>query len=198
MPDYFRSPLPRPVAPGETLELEASFPAPLHAGRHRLVLDLVAEQVCWFASKGSQPLELPLETTPGTPDSTSPGLLRAQLELEGDGGPVGVRPGGTVTLGLRVTNSGNTLWLNEAKPGGGHVAVGGHLLDAGGTALEWDLFRAPLPTEVAPGETTRVICEFTAPSDTGHYRIELDLVDEGITWFATRGSPTVVVPLAVD
>jgi hypothetical protein len=163
-----------------------------------LVLDLVAEQVCWFESRGSKVLELLLETSPGVPDSTSPGLLRAQIEVEGEGGPIGARTGATVTLCLRILNSGNTLWLHEPRPAGGHVALGGHLQDAAGATLELDLFRATLPRTVAPGETVRVSGAFTAPSRKGRYQVELDLVDEGITWFGTRGSPTVVLPLSVD
>jgi hypothetical protein len=60
--DHWRVPLPRPVDPGETIEIEAVVPGPPGTGRFHLGFDLVAEQVCWFESHGSSVLSLPLET----------------------------------------------------------------------------------------------------------------------------------------
>jgi hypothetical protein len=60
--DYHRIPLTRPVAPGETVEIAASFAGPAEPGRFRLVFDLVAEQICWFEHHGSPTLTLDLET----------------------------------------------------------------------------------------------------------------------------------------
>jgi hypothetical protein len=60
--DYWRIPLPRPVDPGQAVDLEASVPAPPESGRFRLVFDLVAEQICWFEHHGSPALTLDLET----------------------------------------------------------------------------------------------------------------------------------------
>jgi SAM-dependent methyltransferase len=62
--DYFRVSLmpgaPRPVSPGEVLELELAVPAP-PAGRYLLEFDLVAESVCWFALAGSAAVRIPVE-----------------------------------------------------------------------------------------------------------------------------------------
>jgi hypothetical protein len=60
--DHYRVPLPRPVDPGEPVEIEAAVPGPSESGRFRLVFDLVAEQVCWFEHHGSPALALDLET----------------------------------------------------------------------------------------------------------------------------------------
>ena len=58
--DYFRIPLPRPVEPGDTVEMEARVPKP--AGRQsRFAVDLVAEQICWFAAHGSKPLSFTVQ-----------------------------------------------------------------------------------------------------------------------------------------
>jgi hypothetical protein len=56
------SALPRPVDPGETVEIEATVPGPPESGRFRLVFDLVAEQICRFEHYGSPGLALDLET----------------------------------------------------------------------------------------------------------------------------------------
>jgi hypothetical protein len=60
--DYWRMTLPRPVDPGETVELEGSVPGPPESGRFRLVFELVAEHICWFEHHGSPGLALDLET----------------------------------------------------------------------------------------------------------------------------------------
>lgn len=58
--DWHRTELPRVLDPGESVDLEVRFP-PLPAGRYRVVLDLVAERVTWFAQLRSPTLELALE-----------------------------------------------------------------------------------------------------------------------------------------
>jgi SAM-dependent methyltransferase len=59
--DHCRVPLPRPVDPGETVEIDATVPGPPGSGRFRLVFDLVAEQICWFEHHGSPGVALDLE-----------------------------------------------------------------------------------------------------------------------------------------
>ena len=63
--DYFRAPLPGSVDPGSSIEMEVAVPAPDEAGRFQLALDMVSEQVCWFADHGSVPALLDVDTRPG-------------------------------------------------------------------------------------------------------------------------------------
>ena len=62
--DGIRTALPRPVAPGETIELELPVLAPRPPGPYRLRLDLVEEHRFWFAEIGCAPLERPVEVAP--------------------------------------------------------------------------------------------------------------------------------------
>lgn len=195
--DFFRAPLARAVSPGESLEIEAAFAAPPEAGRYRLRLDLMADGVCWFEQFGSPTPELALETTGETPDSASPGLLRAELARVGGEAALLGAAGARLALRLRLRNAGNTLWLSSPEKRHGHVAVGGHLLDAEGRLLDRDFLRVPLPTDVAPGATIEVDCPVLAPPAPGRYLLELDMVDEGVAWFGPRGSATLRVPLDV-
>ena len=57
--DWLRVALPRDLGPGEEESLDLELP-PLDPGAYRLVFDLVAEQVCWFAERGSATLAAPL------------------------------------------------------------------------------------------------------------------------------------------
>jgi hypothetical protein len=59
-----RTPLPHPVAPGETVELELAVTAPRPPGRYRLAFDLVEEHLFWFAEVGATPLEVEVEVAP--------------------------------------------------------------------------------------------------------------------------------------
>lgn len=54
--------------------------------------------------------------------------------------------------------------------------------------------RALLPRDVEPGSSVRLDLSVTAPATPGAYVLELDLVEEGVTWFKQMGSK----PLRVE
>jgi hypothetical protein len=168
----------------------------LAPGPYRLKLDLVMELVCWFEQRGSPPLEVGLLVTEETPDSTNPGLLRAMIELV-EAAPPRARPKTRLSLGLRLTNVGNTLWRCRPPGGRGQVALGGHLLDEQREVLARDHLRTRLPRDVPPGDRLEIRAQVEVPSAPGRYALELDMVDEGIAWFGSLGSPTLQVPFEV-
>jgi hypothetical protein len=148
---------------------------------------MLQEEVCWFAQRGSQPLEIPLDVTGEVPDSTAPGILRARIEVVDPGPRLQGGRGEAVPIRIRVTNAGNTCWRHTSTQGRGHVALGGRLVaDA---APPKDHFRARLPRDVDPGDTVEVMAEVPLPERAGRYRLMLDMVDEGIAWFAWEHSP---------
>jgi SAM-dependent methyltransferase len=56
--DGLRSPLPHPVAPGETVTVAFRVCAPERPGRYLLAVDLVEEGVAWFSDAGIPPMRL--------------------------------------------------------------------------------------------------------------------------------------------
>jgi hypothetical protein len=62
--DGIRTPLPRVVQPGETMELDSRVLAPRPPGSYRLAFDLVDELRFWLQEIGSSPLDLPVEVRP--------------------------------------------------------------------------------------------------------------------------------------
>jgi 2-polyprenyl-3-methyl-5-hydroxy-6-metoxy-1,4-benzoquinol methylase/glycosyltransferase involved in cell wall biosynthesis len=54
-------PLPRAVAPGETISLRIEHSAPQRPGKYQFKFDLVDQQVCWFEDVGSEPLMVGFE-----------------------------------------------------------------------------------------------------------------------------------------
>jgi SAM-dependent methyltransferase len=96
-----------------------------------------------------------------------------------------------------VANPTDTAWLREGRRGQGYVRLGAHLLAEDGRTLEADYGRAPLPHDVGRRESAVLTLRLRAPRDPGRYRVCLDLVNEGICWFAQEGSPTVSFELEV-
>lgn len=58
---YQLSELPRPVGPGESVEIPAGFRTPDQPGRYLLVFDLVQPWRTWFSAAGAPGLAVPLE-----------------------------------------------------------------------------------------------------------------------------------------
>jgi SAM-dependent methyltransferase/glycosyltransferase involved in cell wall biosynthesis len=54
-------PLPRAVAPGESVRLKIDHSAPRRPGSYQLKFDLVDQHLCWFEDVGSEPLTISFE-----------------------------------------------------------------------------------------------------------------------------------------
>ncbi len=107
------------------------------------------------------------------------------------------RPGEAFTLRATVTNTRATVWLREGRHGRGYVRLGAHLLGQDGRTIEHDYARGGLPCDVARGEQVLVELSCVAPADRGVYVLRLDMVNEGIGWFAENQSATTDVALTV-
>ncbi|MEP6660713.1 MAG: methyltransferase domain-containing protein [Acidimicrobiales bacterium] len=108
--------------------------------------------------------------------------------------PTSVRASERFTLSCVVENMGSEAWRSV---GFHQVRLGNHWLSADGECAVRDDGRAMFPHDLGPGE--RVVLELTlaAPARAGDYLVELDIVEEGLAWFADRGSPTLRLPLRV-
>jgi hypothetical protein len=63
--------------------------------------------------------------------------------------------------------------------------------------LVMDDGRTELPGEVAPGQELVLELDVTAPHVTGKARLELDMVQEQVGWFSSRGSKALRIPLTI-
>jgi SAM-dependent methyltransferase len=182
------------VRPGGEIQVPFPFRVPLTPGRYTLALDLIREGYYWFEKVGSIPLRIGFTVSDRIPDSTDPGLLRADIHCPAE--PVRVAPGTDYVVTLRVTNSGNTLWRHSA-PGTGFVTAAAHLYTGAGQLVEWDHVHERLPRDVGPAEEIVVALALRAPGQEGAFVLEFDMVDEGIAWFGSTGSETPRRPLQV-
>jgi hypothetical protein len=77
------------------------------------------------------------------------------------------------------------------------VRIGIQVLDADGKLLNRDHQRHSLPQPMPHSATVTVTVPCAAPAAPGRYRLKIDLVKEGVTWFEPTGSPAAVHVLQV-
>jgi lipoteichoic acid synthase len=169
--DGRRSELSETVDGGETVSLEAVVAAPPVPGLYRLQWDVVQEQVRWLTEDDpSPPQSIPVTVR----------VLHA-MSITGGGGPRWLTPDERVTVSVTAHNDGSLTWRSD-----GRFAVSYHWLDRTGGVVTWDGIRSPVPSSVSPGESVTVEATVRAPNRAGWYRLQWDLVEEGVTWISER------------
>jgi hypothetical protein len=98
-------------------------------------------------------------------------------------------PGLKETIYLRLKNTGAGAWPALADGDGKfRLLVGNHWLRENNAPVLNDDGRSVLLYDLAPGEETEVPLTVTAPIAPGNYVLEIDMVQEGVAWFASKGS----------
>jgi hypothetical protein len=72
-----------------------------------------------------------------------------------------------------------------------------HWLASDRRVVEYDGIRTPLPYTLGPGQSCRAAVRVRPPAAAGRYVLEIDLVEEGVTWFSAAGAPPLRLPAAV-
>jgi hypothetical protein len=118
---------------------------------------------------------------------------RARIEVY-DAPQTATTPSVDMAVRGAVTNLSAHQWSSDYGP----LRVGNHWHDRSGkTMLVQDDGRTLLPARLAPGQTFEFELTMKAPMRAGTYRCEIDLVHEGVCWFADRGSSSVTFPVRV-
>lgn len=92
--------------------------------------------------------------------------------------------GESVSVGLEVTNRGDTVWLSEPNTYGGYVVAAARIFDCDGQLLGPEQRWQRLPEDLGPGRSTTLKCPFRLPERPGTYAVRFDLLDVGISWFS--------------
>ena len=166
-----RAPLGSDLPVGGTRTVIVPVLAPSAPGSYTLRFAVVKEGVAWVA--------------PGPVHLLA--VVTAFQERFGQVAPPAFVATGSYTLSVPVTNTGVTTW-NAGGPN--PIALAYHWHDAAGATVVWDGGRSPLAADLAPGATTTVSARVVAPDRPGSYTLTLDLVREGIGWFASLGPST--------
>lgn len=107
---------------------------------------------------------------------------RAQLSVQDEWT---VDPGERLTIPVTVKNLSSEVWSANDKSG---IALANRWLDKKGTVVQWLDGRTPLPHALAPNSFVQLDLTVEVPKKTGHWILDIDLVEEGITWFKDRNS----------
>lgn len=170
------------VNPGQTATVTLAVTPPAKLGSYLLRLDLVQEGLTWFSLQGVATRDVPFSVTSGYGATYTPGTVPTLL------------PGGRAILPLVIRNDGVATWTaGGATP----VRVSSHIVDALGRIVIWEGARTSLAADVAPGGTVTTTLVADMPLVPGSYRLRIDLVREGVSWFSGLGVPAIDVPITV-
>ncbi|HEX8897302.1 MAG TPA: hypothetical protein VF751_01285, partial [Chthoniobacterales bacterium] len=99
---------------------------------------------------------------------------------------------------VRIKNVSPMIWLARERGGGAYqVSLGNHWLDSSEKMLINDDGRSALLRDLKPGETTELSLTVNPPAASGRYVLEIDMLQEGVTWFGLADSKTVKVPVEI-
>ncbi len=104
----------------------------------------------------------------------------------------------TYRFQVKVRNTGALTWRRNGSQEG--FFLGYHWIDFNSRRMVvFDGERTFLPVEeLEPGEEAVFELAVTAPSEPGQYVLQLDMVQENVTWFSYQGVPTYEKLISVD
>lgn len=174
----------------------------------RIVL-LAAAFACVTLAIGCKPKDA--TTSPGS--SATPPLIsrtagplpdsgfKAQLTLPDP--PSKLRPGQKEVITVKVKNASDVTWwqrggeINDRPDNKFYIAVGNHWLDKDGKVMPEAEGHNGITKDLKPGEEADMTLQITAPKQPGEYTLSLDMVQEGVNWFAEKGSPATKAKVTV-
>ena len=122
------------------------------------------------------------------------GGFKAQISLPDP--PAKLRAGQKEVITVKVKNMSNVVWwlrggeTNDRPDNKFYIAVGNHWLDKDGKRMEEIEGHNGIPKDLKPGEEAEMTLQITAPKEPGDYILEVDMVQEAVSWFGEKGSPT--------
>lgn len=120
----------------------------------------------------------------------------AQIDLVSLDAPL--KAGKQASLTIAVKNISRLVWIARERGASPlQIAAGNHWLKTNGDIVINDDGRGTLPWNLLSrsGRATRL--SVNAPTKAGDYLLEIDMLQEGVTWFAARGSRTLRIPVTV-
>jgi hypothetical protein len=114
--------------------------------------------------------------------------------------PSAILPRGQqASLSVQVKNESDQPWPARERGGGRYqVSLGNHWLDESGKTMINDDGRTALLSELRPGESVTLKLVVNAPRKPGNYILEVDMLQEGVSWFGLKGSATVRLPVRIE
>lgn len=122
---------------------------------------------------------------PAMPPGAMPnGAYRARITAT----PPPAAAPGRAAFAITITNDGTVAW-----PAGAPINLGTRWLGVDGAPAAADGPRVAVPLPLAPGASASLSLDTPWPDDAAVVSLELDVVHEGVAWFAWQGSVTTQV-----
>ena len=118
--------------------------------------------------------------------------------------PATMSAGKAALVRVSVKNTGDWPWLNAAaanpsKPDGSYaVRLSYRWASTDGKLLPQGSDRGELTATIPPGDTANFTMEVVPPNESGDYRLEVDLVEELVTFFSAKGTQKLTAPVTVQ
>jgi len=108
--------------------------------------------------------------------------------------PANIKARAAFDVDVRLKNTGWMAWnADSPEP----VCLSYHWRDKAGQTLVRDGLRTVIP-RIEPGEEALVVLRVEAPERAGRVALSIDLVHEGVTWFADQGVTAFDVMVRID
>jgi 4-amino-4-deoxy-L-arabinose transferase-like glycosyltransferase len=135
----------------------------------------------------------------GPPRSLAPLPAEAfRAEIRAVDYAANVRPNQSTTIQVAVKNASPKPWfVRERAVTGFQINVGNHWLDGEGKVVVNDDGRATLLQDLLPGQSAEFSFTVNAPKAPGRYLLEIDVLQENVSWFGLKGSQTLRLPVTV-
>lgn len=112
--------------------------------------------------------------------------------------PSALEVGSRSVLRAQVKNSSDRTWpAFGADDGTYQIRFGNRWLDKSGNVVIGSDGLATLPKDLKPMHLVQLPLVITTPEEPGRYILELDMVQEGVTWFKDKGSEPTRVRVTV-
>jgi hypothetical protein len=127
--------------------------------------------------------------------------FKAQITLPEP--PSKLRMGQKETITVKVKNTSDVIWwqrggeINDRADNNFYIALGNHWLDKDGKPTGDLEGHNGIPKDLRPGEEAEMTLLITAPKEPGEYTLELDMVQEAVSWFGEMGSTTTKAKVTV-
>jgi hypothetical protein len=111
--------------------------------------------------------------------------------------------GATSDVHVSAKNAGDWPWndpfaANPNHPDGTYaIRLSYGWVGADGKPLPPDSTRGELTAPVPPGQTANFTIKVKAPKEPGSYKLQLDLVEELVFFFSSKGNEKLTVPVTV-
>ena len=121
--------------------------------------------------------------------SSPPRAYRAAVRVLS--APSMIACGERIPVLVEVINDSSHVWTD------GQLNVGNHWACADGSIAVRHDARARIELPWAPAQRRQLELTVTAPHEPGMFRLQCDVVEEGVTWFADAGSTLAEAPVLV-